>query len=105
MYTALACRVHGPEYVINKHSLLLFAFTSTHNLVSINVADTPIPYVSDGSETAVDTVSTLLPITASSDYTKNGPGSERKCASDPVVQEVVARLNTGLHQMPCLSSA
>jgi hypothetical protein len=99
MYTALACRVHRPEYVMNNHSALLFALPSTHNLVSINAADTPIQYVSDGSETAVDAVSTLPlpPITVSSDYTQNEPGSEQKCASDPVVQEAVARLNAGLH--------
>lgn len=103
LYTALACRVHRPEYITN-HYLHSLAFPPTHNLAATNAPDVPIPHASDGSETAVDTVSILLPnstCTASSDYSQNGPDSEQKCASDPVVQAVVARLNAGLHQIPC----
>ena len=41
--------------------------------------------------------------TSSSDYIQNGLDSQQKCASDPVVQAVVARLNAGLYQIPYLS--
>lgn len=107
MYTALACRVHRPEYSTNTHSPHSFAFPPIHNFAAIDADDVPVPNPADGSETAVNTVSIFLPnstYTASSDNSQNGPNYEQKCASDPVVQAVVARLNAGLHQVPYSSS-
>lgn len=71
--------------------------------MTMNAVDAPIPYDSDGSETTVDMVPTLhlgSIYPPSSDYTQNGPDSEQKCASDPVVQALVARLNAGSRQIP-----
>jgi len=73
----------------------------------MNAVDAPIPYGSDANETAVDMVSTLHlgpTCTPSSDYTQNRPDPEQRCASDPVVQVLVARLNAGLCRIPYLSS-
>lgn len=104
MYTTLACRVHRPELIMNNHSLPhSFTFPLTHNLAAINAADIPILNASDDSKTALDTVFVPLPdstYTSSSDYSQRGPDSEQKCASDPVVQAAVARLNAGLHKIP-----
>ncbi|KAG8217854.1 hypothetical protein J3R82DRAFT_6020 [Butyriboletus roseoflavus] len=103
MYTTLACRVHRPEYITNDHFPHTFAFPPTHNLAVINAPD--------GSETAVNTASIFLPnptYTPSSDYSQNGPDYEQKCASDPVVQAVVARLNavftTAMGILSCLTT-
>ncbi|KAH0827047.1 major facilitator superfamily domain-containing protein [Lanmaoa asiatica] len=95
LYTALACRVHKPEYITHSHHLPSFTFPPTHDLVAINAADIPISYVSDGSKTAADTVSIHLPNSAYTrlDYIQDEPDSQQKCASDPVVQAVVAKLN------------
>lgn len=106
LYTALACRVHRPEYLADINSLHSFAFPLTYN---VNVANAAIPYLFGGREIVANAVSPFLSnstYSSSLDYTSEGPGSEQKCASDPVVQAVVARLNAGLHlhQMPCRSS-
>ncbi|KAG6376479.1 hypothetical protein JVT61DRAFT_2472 [Boletus reticuloceps] len=104
LYTTLACRVHRPEYVMN-----IYSFPLTHNhLISINATDALIPYVFDGSETAVDTISALHPsptYNSPLDYT---PNDEQQCASDPVVQGVVATLNavfnTSMGIFSCLTA-
>ncbi|KAF8136749.1 MFS general substrate transporter [Boletus edulis] len=92
LYTTLACRVHRPEYVMN-----IYSFPLTHNLVSINATDALIPYAY-GSETAVDTISALPPKSH----------IQLTCASDPVVQRVVATLNavfsTSMGIFSCLTA-
>ncbi|KAG9318823.1 major facilitator superfamily domain-containing protein [Chiua virens] len=96
LYTDLVCRVHRPEYVINEHAQgsLTSSGPLTHTITSITASAAPAPQVSDGG-TGNDTVSIHFPTpsyTAWSDYIQSGL-DEQKCASDPVVQAVVAKLS------------
>ena len=88
LYTTLVCHVHKPELVGNLHDFSLPLI----NDPAITSANLLYPHI----ETAADPGSAY---TTLSDYTQSEPGPEQKCASDPVVQATVAKLNAGLHQI------
>ena len=95
LYTRLACRAHiRPEYVPND---LALSFSSASNFS----VDSPIPYVSDDSQVTLEPV--YVPYFASLNYIQDDSDSERRCASDPVVQATAARLSAGLRQVYLVS--
>ncbi|KAF9218282.1 MFS general substrate transporter [Gyrodon lividus] len=101
MYTSLACRTHRPEYISNDLSKSL-TYQWSHDEPATHAADTPVPHgPDDNSGVIVNLPSVFLPDTSYSSPLEDtqyeyDSDTRQKCASDPVVQAVVARLSAVL---------
>ncbi|KIJ16785.1 hypothetical protein PAXINDRAFT_74219 [Paxillus involutus ATCC 200175] len=103
MYTSLACRAHSPEYDQG-------VYQWSHNEPVTHAAGIPVPGgLVDNNNTIVDPSFVLLPNSTSPlEYTQKESDTRQRCASDPVVQAVVARLSavltTTMGVLSCLTT-
>ncbi|KAF8843573.1 MFS general substrate transporter [Paxillus ammoniavirescens] len=106
MYTSLACRTLRPEY--DQGVSLIYQWS--HNEPVTHASDVPIPGgLVDNNNTIVDPSFVLLPNSTSPlEYIQKESDTRQRCASDPVVQAVVARLSavltTTMGVLSCLTT-
>ncbi|KIK98704.1 hypothetical protein PAXRUDRAFT_9354 [Paxillus rubicundulus Ve08.2h10] len=106
MYTSLACRAHRPEYIEG----VSLTYQWSHNEPVTHAANIPVPGgLDDNNNTIVDPSFVLLPNSTSPlAYTQKESDTRQRCASDPVVQAVVARLSavlaTTMGVLSCLTT-
>ncbi|KAH7889409.1 major facilitator superfamily domain-containing protein [Phlebopus sp. FC_14] len=108
MYTMLACRIHRPEAVSDDLSQLL-ARQWSHD-VALTPAGMPAVHHPNHDDTSVGSSSVFLPnVTYPFLVEREDPEMRQRCAADPVVQAVAARLAavlaTTMGVLSCLVTA